>query len=159
MMSPEQKTRIDKAGDEELWRLLSGPPADDVETIYIRERLARRAQAETQRKLDEMAVRMAQVEQSLDRSSLGTPTFWLALTAAVFASFSVPWDSVEERMNEWSVRAQRTLEAPASKRPFRGSPTTSYEPPLPPEDPLSPLSDALLLLPRSDAKPRAIPGF
>ncbi|SKA89839.1 hypothetical protein SAMN02745166_01623 [Prosthecobacter debontii] len=158
-MTTERKVILDKASSQELWRLLAEPPADAVEAAYICDCLERQAQAETLKKLDDIARRLHAVETSQSRSSLITPTFWLALLAAGFASFSVPWDKVKVELQRWERQFQQ------SGQQARRSPQTSTrverssyaEPILPQEDPSSPLADALLLLPRTDVHPERFP--
>lgn len=176
-MSPEQKTKIDHASEKELWELLSAVSAEGVESIYTRERLVRKTQMETQQKLDDLTLRVKTVEQQLHRSQLGTPTFWLALMAAGFASFSVPWDDVGQTAAVWGKAIRKAIDTPPSKRVYSGDkeqagrisdfskdladhrPVTESDfirhsqvstpaPALPDDGATSPLSDALLLLPK-----------
>ncbi len=159
-MSPEQKTKIDAASNDELWRLLATPSEDGVKPAYIRDRIALQAHAETLRKLDDVTRRLQQVEFATSPSGMSTLTFWLALTAVAFSSFSVPWDDVEEKITLWSQQAQKALQTQPVKRNIRAEttppPARHHEPELP-VDPSSPLSDALLLLPHINAQPVALP--
>lgn len=176
-MSPEQKTKIDRASEKELWELLSAVGTEGVEPTYIREKLVRKTQTDTQQKLDDLTLRVKTVEQQLHRSQLGTPTFWLALMAAAFASFSVPWNDVSQTLNAWGQQVRKAIDTPPAKSSYSGDrqqvgrtsgfskeladhrPVTESDfvrhsqvsapaPALPDDTAASPLSDALLLLPK-----------
>lgn len=177
MITSEQRSKIDHASEEELWRQLSATLPEGSEAAYIRERLVRKAQSENQRQIEDLTARMKAVEQKLERSQLGTPTFWLALLAAGFASFSVPWPQVQATVTAWGQQIQKALEAPPNKRSYyrereqawrssvstpvvaenrpvtesdllRQGYTAPVNPTLPTSEESSPLSDALLLLPK-----------
>jgi hypothetical protein len=153
-MNADQPLTPDAPGESLASRPL---PAPSVERETA-EKLAGRQHAETLRKLEEMTQRLKQMEQSSRRSSLNVPTFWLALLAVAFSSFSVPWETVDERVTVWKERAEKALK-PQPRRMntnVRLERMTAPEPELP-MDPSSPLSDALLLLPGVNARPSALP--
>lgn len=152
-MSPEQKAKIDTASESELWRMLSCAPSTDAETLYVRERLAQKSQTEANQKLDEISRRLTHVEQAAHRSSLGTPTFWLALLAVLFSSFAVPWDEVTERMETWRQKAsadwRRTSPRPTQSWPNQSDSNDASHPNHEPALPQNP----------SSAPPAASPLF
>ncbi|TDU64276.1 hypothetical protein EI77_04162 [Prosthecobacter fusiformis] len=158
-MSPERKAKIDTASDGELWRLLSAPRTPPGVMAYVREKLAQKAHAETLRKLEDVTRRLKQVEETGRRSSLNVPTFWLAVMAVAFSSFSVPWETVDERVTLWSEKAKKALQQPPQRRAnmnVRAERMIPHEPELP-ADSSSPLADALLLLPGVNTRPSALP--
>lgn len=160
MLSSEQKHKIDKAGEDELWQLLAAPCADSSEATYIRERLRHKAQMETRQTLEKLDRRLREVEHGMNRSQLGAPTFWLAAMAAVFASFSVPWDLVEEKGLAWGRRIFKATESSpnssfSTETAYRRRQDVAPEPKLP-EDSSSPLADALILLPRFNVSPQSL---
>lgn len=159
-MTPDQKTKIDTATEPALWQMLTSPPLDPEVAAYIRDTLSKRSRTETLKRLEELSGRLRAVEYAQERSSLGTPTFWLALLAAVFASFSVPWEEVKQELKKWGVEMGASRrQASTWKSPGGGGQERYREPLLPEEDPTSPLADALLLLPRTDVRPQSFPGL
>ncbi len=124
-MSPEQKAKIDTLPESELWQALSTTPAADPQALYIRERLTQKSQGAANQKLDEISRRLLELEYASHRSSLGTPTFWLALLAVIFSSFAVPWETVEEKFETWRQKAATEWQRP-TPRP-RATPQTRGE--------------------------------
>lgn len=159
-MTAEQKKQIDNASENELWRMLAEPCEEAQDALYIRDQLTQKSQAELVRRLDQLSSRLLAVEYAQQRPSLRGPTFLLALLAAVFASFSVPWESVQKELHAWSQDLRRPVQRVKNMQQtseWKWTPATSPEPTLPDLDPSAPLADALLLLPRTDARPERFP--
>jgi hypothetical protein len=144
-MNPDPKAPLDKATPDELWQMLTVPGGDAADLARIREKLTRHAQADTQRKLDALSRQMQTLAQTAQPSTLATPTFWLALLAAVFSSFAVPWDTVGQTLERWQERASKT--AQTSLRPQRlpstDTPPAGYRPTPEPALPTQPSSAPL----------------
>ncbi|HEY1080653.1 MAG TPA: hypothetical protein VGE29_00220 [Prosthecobacter sp.] len=116
-MNADQKLKADQASEEELWQLHADPSTGEELRGYVRQRLknlaGRMVETEAVRKLEALTTQVKGLEERLKAPSQpGRMTFLLALSAAVFSSFAVPWDEVKSTAEGWGQQVRKFLDQP-----------------------------------------------
>lgn len=120
-MNADEKLKADQASEEELWRLHADPSTGGELRGHVQQRLkslpGRMAETEAVRKLEALTTQVKGLEERLATPSQpGRMTFLLALSAAVFSSFAVPWDEVKSTAEEWGQQVRKFIDQPPPRR-------------------------------------------